>query len=176
MAQRFEWVLALAMGLAIGGSTACNDENKKWEGAQASAEKRAEAKADAKDKGEAPKAAEGGTLNKFFPPADTDGMSRTFEQEKDGFVQAKLSKTGTDATLSISDLVQNEEARKKFTDATEKLGDDPLTTVGKNQTTALIANRWQIKVSSQQLDHAARKVLLEKFDLAGLRAFSPPTK
>jgi len=50
-----------------------------------------------------------------------------------------------------------------------------VTTVGKNQTTAMIANRWQIKVSSQQLDHAARKALLEKFDLAGLRAFNPPS-
>jgi len=108
MAQRFDWLLAWTMALAIGAGAACSDDNKKWEGAQASADKRVEAKEKAKDQGEAPKAAEGGMLNKYFPPSDTDGMSRTFEQEKHGFVQAKLSKDGTEATLSISDLVQNE--------------------------------------------------------------------
>ena len=173
---RLGWFVALVMCGSLAASAGCNGDNKKWQGAQASAEKRAEAKEDAEDKGEAPKAAEGGTLNKFFPPADTDGMVRTFDQEKDGFVQAKLKKGATEATLSISDLVQNEEARKKFDTATEKLGDDPVTTVGKNQTTAMIAKRWQIKVSSQQLDHPARKALLEKFDLTGLRAFNPPPK
>lgn len=172
MARRYGWLAALCLSVAIATAAGCSNENEKWEGAQKSAEKQAEAK----EKGDAPKAAEGGTLNKFFPANDTDGLERTFEQEKDGFVQAKFSKEGTDATLSISDLVQNEEARKKFADATEKLGDDPVTTVGKNQTTAMIANRWQIKVSSQQLDHAARKALLEKFDLAGLRGFNPSTK
>lgn len=164
------WVLCVGFGAyALAG---CDSENDRWERAQKSAEKRAEAKKD----GELPKAADGSDLNKFFPADSTDGMKRTFDQEKEGFVQAKYSKEGTDATLAISDLVQNEEGRKKFAEATEKLGEDPLTTVGKNQSTALVANRWQIKVSSQQLDHAARKALLEKFDLAGLRAFAPKTK
>jgi len=155
---------------------ACSSENDRWEGAQKSAEVKAEARAEAKAKGELPKAAEGDSLNKFFPADDTDGLKRTFDQEKEGFVQATFQKDGAKATLSISDVVQNEDAVKKFSDATEKLGDDPLTTVGKNQTTALIAKRWQIKVSSQDMDHAARTALLGKFDLAGLRAFNPSTK
>ncbi|HEY6561829.1 MAG TPA: hypothetical protein VI072_31380 [Polyangiaceae bacterium] len=173
MTRWSNWLGAACLGLALTTASACNKENKRWEAAQESAEKRVEAK---QETAEAPKAAEGDTLNKFFPADQTDGLKRTFDQEKTGFVQAKFAKDGTDATLSISDVVQNEEARKKFATAAEKLGDDPLTTVGKNQTTALIANRWQIKVSSQQLDHAARKSLLEKFDLTGLRAFNPATK
>jgi len=168
MSRWWMWYGGACLGLAL--AAGCSDKNKKWEGTQESAEKRAEAKA----KGELPKAAEGATLNKFFPEA-TDGWKRTFEQEKEGFAQAKFSKDTDEATLSVSDLAQNEEARKKFSDASEKIGDDPLTTVGKNQTTALVAGRWQIKVSSQQLDHPARRALLEKFDLAGLRAFKPST-
>lgn len=176
MAHGSAWGLAFALALVAGSLAGCSNENKKWEGAQASAEKRVEAKEKAKESGDAPKPAAGDALNAFFPPDGTDGMARTFEQEKPGFVQAKLRKHVTDATLSISDVVQNEEARKKFETATEKLGNDPMTTLGKNQTTALIADRWQIKVSSPQLDHPARKALLEKFDLEGLRKLAASTK
>ncbi|WP_437512091.1 hypothetical protein [Sorangium sp. So ce1099] len=168
----WRWLGALCLAGMLSGATGCKNKNERWEGAQEAAEQRAEEKA----KGDAPKAVEGGKLNAFFPADGVDGLKRTFEQEKDGFVQAKYAKDGAEATLSISDLVQNEDARKKFADATEKLGSDPLTTVGKNQTTALVADRWQIKVSSQAMDHAARKALLEKFDLGGLRSFNPPTK
>ena len=41
-------------------------------------------------------------------------------------------------------------------------------TVGKNQSTVLVKNRFQIKVSSQTLDHEARKAILATFDLKGL--------
>ncbi|MEJ7730371.1 MAG: hypothetical protein WKG00_14275 [Polyangiaceae bacterium] len=172
MAQGSGWLGIALLGISVALCAGCKNENERWEGAQEAADKRADTKASA----DAPKAVEGGKLNQYFPADGADGLKRTFEQEKDGFVQAKYAKDGAEATLSISDLVQNEDARKKFATATEKLGTDPLTTVGKNQTTALVADRWQIKVSSQTLDHAARKALLEKFDLAGLRAFNPPTK
>jgi hypothetical protein len=163
------WLVASCFLLAA--HVGCNKENKRWEAAQETADKQTEAKGSAPS----PKAAEGDQLNKFFPADGVDGFKRTFEQEKDGFVQAKYTKEGADATLSISDLVQNESARKKFAEAPEKLGDAPLTTIGKNQSTALVADRWQVKVSSQQLDHAARKALLERFDLEHLRSFNPAT-
>lgn len=172
MSRWSSWLGVGSLALVLAASAGCSKENERWEGAQASAEKRAEAKAN----GEIPKGVEGGKLNKFFPADGTDGLKRTFDQEKDGFVQAKYVKDGTDVLMAISDLVQNEDARKKFAEATEKLGGDPLTTIGKNQSVALVANRWQVKVSSQQLDHAARKALLEKFDLGGLRAFTPDAK
>ena len=163
------WLVASSFALLA--HVGCNKENKRWEAAQETAEKHTEAK----DSAPSPRAAQGDQLNKFFPADGVDGFKRSFEQEKDGFVQAKYTKEGADATLSISDLVQNEDARKKFAEATEKLGNVPLTTVGKNQSVALVAERWQVKVSSQQLDHAARKALLERFDLERLRSFNPAT-
>jgi hypothetical protein len=97
-------------------------------------------------------------------------MKRVFTQEKAGFAEAKLQKDGKDvATLSISDTDGTPDAKKKFDEAKEKLaGKYPLVTVGKNQSSVLVAGRWQVKVSSQELDAAARSALLSKFDLEGL--------
>lgn len=161
----------VASSLVVLAQVGCSKENKRWEAAQETAEKQTEAKSETP----APRAAQGEQLNKFFPADGIDGFKRSFEQEKDGFVQAKYTKEGAEATLSISDLVQNESARKKFGEATEKLGSAPLTTVGKNQSVALVAERWQVKVSSPHLDHAARKALLERFELEHLRSFNPGT-
>jgi len=174
MLRRSSWfgpgLVVACLAVASMCVTACrNKENERWQGAQEAAERRV----DAHKKGLAPAAVSGGSLNKFFPADGESGLRRTFEQEKTGYVQAKYSKDGTDATLSISDLAQNEDARKKFQTASERLGSDPVTTVGKNQTTVLVADRWQVKVSSQQLDHNARKALLQKFDLSSLRGFNP---
>jgi len=174
MVRRSSWfstsLVVACLAVASTCVTACwSKENERWEAAQEAAERRV----DARKQGAAPAAVPGGALNKFFPADGESSLRRTFEQEKTGFVQAKYSKDGTDATLSISDLAQNEDARKKFQTASERIGSDPVTTVGKNQTTALIADRWQVKVSSQQLDHNARKALLQKFDLSSLRGFNP---
>jgi len=114
---------------------------------------------------------EGGKLNAAFPADGVDGYKRVFTQEKDGFAEAKLQKDGKDvATLSIADTNANADpaAKGKFADAKEKLGEWPMTTVGKNQTTVLVKDRYQVKVSSQTLDHDARKKILEKFDLKRL--------
>lgn len=113
--------------------------------------------------------AAGSQLNAAFPPDGVDGHKRVFTQEKDGFAEAKLQKDGKEvATLSISDTNANADAKEKFKDAKEKLGEWPMMTVGKNQTTVLVKERWQVKVSSQTLDHEARKKLLDKFDLKKL--------
>lgn len=112
--------------------------------------------------------AAGGGLNAAFP-GDSDGFTRVFTQEKDGFAEAKWQKDGKDvATLSVSDTNANADAKSKFDGAKEKLGEWPMMTVGKNQTTVLAKNRWQVKVSSQTLDHDARKGILGKFDLKQL--------
>lgn len=113
---------------------------------------------------------EGSALNKRFPADGTDGYKRVFTQEKDGFAEAKLQKDGKDvATLSISDTNGTPDAKAKFEAATEKLeGKYPLVVVGKNQSSVLVAGRWQVKVSSQTLDAAQRSTLLTKFDLEGL--------
>lgn len=111
---------------------------------------------------------EGKKLNAFFPADGVDGFSRTFTQEKDGFVEAKLKKEGQEATLSISDAAGDEAAKSKFASAADKVAGQPLVTVGKNQSAVLVGGKFQIKVSSQSLDADARKALLAKFDIDGL--------
>lgn len=124
----------------------------------------------------AEKPVEGGALNKFFP-GDVDGHKRVFTQEKSGFAEAKLTKDGKEvAMLSISDTAANADAVAKFKAATDKVSGFPLITVGKNQSSVLVKDRWQVKVSSQSLDEKARKDWLGKFDLSGLSKLLPERK
>jgi hypothetical protein len=111
----------------------------------------------------------GASFNKAFPPDGVDGYKRVFTQEKEGFAEAKLQKDGKDvATLAITDVENDAEAKGKFGKSTESLSGHPLVTVGKNQSALLVKNRFQVKVSSQALEPDARKQLLSKFDLATL--------
>jgi hypothetical protein len=111
---------------------------------------------------------EGGAFNKFFPP-ESGGAKRTFTQEKNGYAEAKLQQDGKDvAVLSISDTNMNLMAKDRFKTVTEKVRGYPVATVGKNQTSALVGDRFQVKVSSQTLDDAARREWLGRFDLSGL--------
>lgn len=148
-----------AMGLACAALlAACKKEPNRWE----------QAATQTLPASSAPKM-EGKHLNAFFPADNTDGMSRVFTQEKDGFVEAKLKKDGQDtATLSISDANGDEGVKSKFASAADKVSGQPLVTIGKNQSAVLVHDRYQIKVSSQTLDEAARKALLTKFDIDGL--------
>lgn len=110
-----------------------------------------------------------GTLNKFFPKDGDGGYKRVFAADKEGYAEAKLLKDGKEvAVLSISDAERLAYAKAKFEGATEKLEGFPLMTVGKNQSTILVKNRFQVKVSSQTLEHDARKAILATFDLKGL--------
>ena len=108
-----------------------------------------------------------GTFNKFFPK-DGDGYTRTFTADKEGYAEAKFQK-GTDTiTLTVADSDQNPQAKEKFKDATEKLDGFPVTTLGNNQTSVLVKDRYLVKASSKTVDHEARKAILAKFDLKGL--------
>jgi hypothetical protein len=114
----------------------------------------------------------GGSFNKFFPP-ESDGAKRVFSQEKNGYAEAKLQKDGKEiAMLSISDSSLDLMANDRFKSARDKLQGYPVTTIGKNQTSALVGDRFQVKVSSQTLDDAARREWLGRFDLAGLEKFA----
>jgi hypothetical protein len=96
-------------------------------------------------------------------------MKRAFSQEKPGFVEAKLSKDGKQmAVLTISDTTTEPDAKTKFANSTEKVKGYPLVLVGKNQSALLVKDRYQVKVSSTELDADARKAWLERFDLSGL--------
>ncbi|WP_394822998.1 hypothetical protein [Pendulispora albinea] len=153
------------------GSSGCKKETR-WD--QAAATTTSEARAAAREEAGLPPAPEvkqtkGAAFNTLFPGDGTDGYKRVFTQEKEGFAEAKLQKDGKDvATLSLSDSVNDDQAKGKFEKATEKVDAYPLITVGKNQSALLVNGRYQVKVSSQTLDATARKSLLSKFDLGGI--------
>lgn len=164
--------LFLALAIAAGALlSACSktDEPRSTRWADASAALASAAASGPPPSASAAPVVEGGALNKYFP-AESDGRKRVFTQEKPGFAEAKLQKDGKDvATLSISDTDGTPDAKKKFDEAKDKLaGKHPLVTVGKNQSSVLVGGRWQVKVSSQELDAPARSALLSTFDLEGL--------
>ena len=110
-----------------------------------------------------------GSFNKFFPKDGDGGYKRIFSADKEGYAEAKLQKDAKDvAMLSISDTERLATAKGKFEAATEKLEGYPVIKVGNNQTTVLVKDRFQVKVSSPTLDHEARKSILGTFDLKGL--------
>jgi len=157
MSMRSSWLLVLSLGLLLG---ACKKEPTRWDQA-ASAQAPAAAP-------QAPALKAGSAFNVLFPADGTDGYKRVFTQEKPGFAECKLQQDGKDvATLSINDLAADPAGLKKFAGATDSVNGSPLVTVGKNQSALLVNNRFQVKVSSQTLDAAARKPLFSKFNLAG---------
>lgn len=157
----FRPALYLALSLALVTTPLACKKETRWDKAAEIAEKKADEK---KPEGIQP----GSAFNKFFP-SEADGFKRVYTQEKEGFAEAKLQQDGKDvATLSISDTWNNPEAKSKFASATDKVSDYPLMLVGKNQSTALVKDRYQVKVSSQTIDADARKTWISKFDLKGL--------
>jgi hypothetical protein len=139
---------------------ACSKEPNRWE----EAEKKAEA---SEHVDTAPKV-EGGKLNAFFPSAGPNGAKRVFTAEKAGYVEAKLvGSDGADvAMLAVSEAAPD--ALAKFASASDKVEGYPLVTVGSNQSSALVNNKFQVKVSSKVLTAEERKAVLAQFDLKGL--------
>ncbi len=159
------FLASVAIALTLFQVAACKKETQ-WDKAAEQAEKKAEEK---KPEGIQP----GSAFNKFFPADGAEGMKRVYTQEKEGFAEAKLQQDGKDvATLSVSDTLNNAEAKTKFAGAADKVSGHPYMTVGKNQSTLLVKDRYQVKVSSQALDEPTRKAWLERFDLAGLASLS----
>lgn len=113
-------------------------------------------------------AIQGGNFNQFFP-ASGDGYQRVYTQEKRGFAQAALKQNGQKiATLSISDTISNETAKTKFEKTSQKIGGYPAVQQGKTTTAVLVADRYQVKVSSKQLNQSEREEWLTRFNLSGL--------
>ena len=136
-------------------------ESTRWD------EKAAEVKAGKQPKVDKSNVAAGATLNAYFPP-EKDGLRHTFTQEKLGFVEATLTVDGVEAKASISDTNNNPSARDKYANAADRLIGHPLVTVGKRQSAVLINGRWQVKVSSSNLEASARKAVLNRFNLKAL--------
>jgi hypothetical protein len=115
-----------------------------------------------------PEPVDGSSFNKSFPDDGVDGMSRTFTQEKEGFVEAKYAKGDDELVVTISDTASNPSARGKFSKAKDKLKGYPMMKQGSNGTVVLVKDRFQVKVTSKTVDEAGRKALLEQVKLSDL--------
>lgn len=112
----------------------------------------------------------GSSFNKFFP-SSSDGYERVFTQEKRGFVQAKLKQEGKEvALMSVFDTISNQSATDDFQNSTETIKGYPTVEKGANTTAVLVANRFQVKISSRDasFNQENRIKWLEKFNLDGL--------
>jgi hypothetical protein len=110
-----------------------------------------------------------GPLKNYFPQDGTGGYKRVHRAAREGYAEAGLEKDGKEvATLSISDAERMTYVKAKFENSTEKLEGFPLMTVGKDLSTILVKDRFQVKVLSKTLDPEARKAILASFDLKGL--------
>jgi hypothetical protein len=117
----------------------------------------------------------GTAFNRLFPAA-APGEELVFSQEKRGFSEARLKRSGElVALLAISDTTTAPEARDKFAAATNSLAGWPLVEQGSQASAVLVGGRFQVKVISQGvgLDAQARHELLESFDLKALAAVRP---
>lgn len=157
---RLFWPMACVFALLAG----CQKAPDRWEQAH---------KETVGQKATAENSQHGSAFNKFFPKAEKP-FSLVFKQEKDGFVLASLLKDGKEtASLSVSDTVNNTEAKEKFASSTEKLGEYPLAASGSQGTAVLVADRYQVQARSATeggLSEPERKEWLQKFDLPGLAA------
>ncbi len=112
----------------------------------------------------------GGNLNKFFPQKTGDA-DVVFIQEKAGFAEAKLKKSGKEvATLSIADIAGRSGAADKFNNSAMMIAGYPAAESGSQGTSVLVKNRFQVQVRSKEDGFTAndRRQWLEKFDLRGL--------
>ncbi len=112
----------------------------------------------------------GSSFNRYFPDAGS-GYQRVYTQEKKGFAQAKLKKDGKSvATMAISDTANNPAARSKFQSSQGNIGGYPMVSQGSKSTVVLVADRFQVKISSSDtaFTESDRKQWLSKFDLKGL--------
>lgn len=118
-------------------------------------------------------ATQGSSFNRFFPPTQA-GFERVYTQEKKGFAEAKLKRSGKDvAVLSISDtqgVTGGANPAAKFQNSSLKIGGYPAVAQGKNSTALLVGDRYQVKVSSRDASftQSDREAWLQKFNLRGL--------
>lgn len=110
----------------------------------------------------------GSSFNAMFPADGTEGATRVFTQEKEGYAEAKFTKDELEVVISISDTAGKETAADKFEQASDKVQGFPLITRGKNGSMVLVKDRVQVKVTSKTLGPDERKAWLEKVNLSDL--------
>jgi hypothetical protein len=166
MRSRLHKILApLLLSLLLLVTSCAAKEPSRFEQAQQASSQQKSGQAVVKD------ATQGANFNKFFPKAG-DGYDRVYTQEKKGFAQAKLKKSGKEvATLSISDTKSTPDTAKKYQQSTKTIAGYPAATLGNSQTSVLVNNRYQVTVRSTDPTFD-REAWLKKFDLNGLARLS----
>jgi hypothetical protein len=163
--SRFRKILAPLLVSLLLLVTACAKEPpSRFEQAQQESTQQRSGQAVVKD------STQGAEFNKFFPKGGS-GYERVYTQEKKGFAEAKLKQGGKDvAMLSISDTKNNPSALSKYQNSTKTIGGYPAATLGSTQTSVLVSNRYQVKVSSRDPSFTAsdREAWIQKFNLNGL--------
>lgn len=112
----------------------------------------------------------GSEFNRFFPQVESP-WDIVFKQEKTGFAQASLQQDGREvAVLSVSDTVNNPEAKDKFQNVKEQLAGMPIASVGEDSTAILVGDRFQVQVRSMDpvIGPAERQEWLTKFNLQAI--------
>lgn len=115
-------------------------------------------------------ATQGSQFNRYFPQA-SNGFDRVYTQEKKGFAEAKLKRSGQDvAMLSISDTASLPSAAAKFRNSTKKIAGYPAVEIGNTQTAVLVGDRYQVKVLSRDpsFTPSDREAWLQRFNLDSL--------
>ena len=161
-------VLAIFMSACLcNGDEEVEEKVERWE--EPAVTERVEEKVE--EKKAAPEQVEGATFNALFPADQTEGYTRTFTQEKAGYAEAVYAHDdGQEIKIAIADVIDQIDTRKKYAEATEEIGAYPMMTRGKNSSMVLVEDRYQIKISSKEVDAVGRRAWLEKVDLKGLAA------
>ncbi|HEU4411928.1 MAG TPA: hypothetical protein VFS43_42195 [Polyangiaceae bacterium] len=118
------------------------------------------------------RAVDGAAFKPFFPAPGLDGTTEKVERAPKGGVMEVVYKKGKDevATLVISDTATDPRVRDDYQGATERVGGHPLKTSGYFKSALLVADRYQVQITSPRVKAEGRKAWLEKVDLKGLAA------
>lgn len=115
---------------------------------------------------------DGARFQPLFPAADMDGATSRVERPAKAGMFEVVYKKGKDdlATLTITDTFAEPRVKDDYVGAKETAGGFPLKTSGYVKSAILVADRFQVQLSSPRLKPDQRKAWLEKVDLKGLAA------
>ena len=118
------------------------------------------------------KAVDGASFKPFFPAPGLDGTTEKVERTPKGGMMEVVYKKGKDevATLVITDTTTDPRVRDDYKGASEKVAGHPLKTSGYAKSAVLVADRYQVQITSPRVKAEGRKAWLEKVDLKGLAA------
>ncbi|MEP7126855.1 MAG: hypothetical protein ABJE95_38345 [Byssovorax sp.] len=118
------------------------------------------------------KMVDGARFKPFFPATGLDGATDKVEQPSKEGLQEIAYKKGKDdvAVMIISDTAGEPRVKDDYVGARDAVSGYPLKTSGYAKTAILVADRYQVQITSQRLKADARKAWLEKVDLKGLSA------